>query len=113
MEGTGENDSAAALEAAEHGASVTARVDKGVEFAIAIPRNKDRLTAYIGCKVVVLVRDLAFVREVDPVALEDIFHLQLEDLRVGEYISGNPITALFDVVFYCSFEPLADRLAFI
>src|SRR3712207_8711121 len=45
-------------------------------------RDDDRLTADVGGEVVPHVRDLALVREVDPVPLEDVGHLQLEDLLV-------------------------------
>jgi hypothetical protein len=84
VERAGEDDPAAAFEAAEHGAAVAARVDKGVQLAIAVTRDKYRLAAHISREVIVLVGDLALVREIDPVALEDVLHLEFEDLRVGE-----------------------------
>jgi len=110
VEGTGEDDSVAALEAAKHRAAVTARVDKGVQLAIAIPRDKDGLAPHVGGEVVVLVWDLALVGKIDPVAFEDVLHLEFEDLGVGEDVSGDPVGAPFDVVLHRAVERLLHRI---
>ena len=54
MEGAGEGDTAAALEAAKNGAAVAARVDEGVQLAMVAARNEDGLVADISCEVVLL-----------------------------------------------------------
>ena len=72
------------LLAAEHRAAVRAGVDQAVQPAVLVARDHDRLAADVGREVVAGLGDLALVREVDPVALEDVLHLELEDLFVGE-----------------------------
>jgi LysR family transcriptional regulator, benzoate and cis,cis-muconate-responsive activator of ben and cat genes len=91
VEGAGKDHSAAALEAAEHSTAVTARVNEGVQFAIATACNEDGLAAHIGGEVIIFVGDLTLVREIDPVSLEDVLHFELEDLRVGENVSGDSV----------------------
>src|SRR5207248_2988379 len=110
VEGAGEDNPAAALEAAEHGAAVAARVEKGVQFAITVARNKDGLAAHVGREVVVLVGDLALVGEIDPVALEDVLHLECEYLRICKDPSSDPVGALFGIVFHYRSESFLNRI---
>jgi len=49
-----------------------AGVDEAVQLPVLAPRDDDRLAADGGGEVVPRVRDLALVRQVDPVALEDV-----------------------------------------
>jgi hypothetical protein len=78
---------------------MTARVDKAVQLAVAIAGNNDGLASHIGGEVGVIVGDLALVGEIDPVALENGLHLEFEDLRVGEDVSGDAVSARFGIVF--------------
>jgi hypothetical protein len=52
-----------------------------------------RLAADVGRVVIVVVGDLAFVREVDPVALEDVLHFEFEQRLVGERAAVQAIVA--------------------
>src|SRR5690606_3418088 len=62
-------------------------------------RDKDRLPTHVGRVVVVLLGNLAFVSKVDPVALENVFHLQLEQPLVREHLALAAEDAFFFVVF--------------
>jgi hypothetical protein len=68
----------AALVTADHRAPMRACVEESVELTLAVPRDDDRLATDIAGDVVVVVRDLALVREIDPVSLPDVFHLEFE-----------------------------------
>jgi len=50
------------------------------------------------------------VGEIDPIALEDVLHLEFEDLRVGKDVSGDPVGPLFGVVFQHRVERFLDRI---
>ena len=52
----------------------------------------------VGGEVVVVVRNLALVGEIDPVALEDVLHLQFEQLGVGEDVAAAAIDAVFAIL---------------
>ena len=84
VEGAGVGALVALLVAAQRRAAVRAGVDEGIQLAIAVARNEHRLAAHGGGVVVVVVRNLALVRQKDPVALEDVFHLEFEQLLVGK-----------------------------
>ncbi len=99
MEWTGIGRLVAALEAAQHGTTMTAGIDEGVELAILVAGDEDRLPTHLGGVVVVLLGDLAFVSEVQPVALEDVFHLQIEQPRVGEHLALAAKDALLFIFF--------------
>ena len=79
------------LVAAQHRAAVAAGVDEGVQLAVPVARDEDRLPAHVHREVVVLVRDLGLMGEVDPVALPNMLHLQLEELGIGEDVPCDAI----------------------
>src|SRR5262249_21291100 len=72
------------LEPAHDGAAMRAGFGERFELAVLAARYDDRLPADVDGEVIVDVRNLAFVREVDPVALEDVLELELEELLIGE-----------------------------
>ena len=74
-------------EARQRGAAVGAGVDETVELVVLVAGDEHRLTTDLGRVVVVDLRQLALVGEVDPVALEDVFHLEVEQLPVGEHLT--------------------------
>ena len=78
VERAGEAGLVALLVAAQHRAAVRAGVGQRVELAVLAARDDDRLAADVDGEVVVDVRDLALVGQVDPVAFEDVLHLQFE-----------------------------------
>ncbi|SPE59226.1 hypothetical protein ECMM28_4430 [Escherichia coli] len=86
MELAGEAALVAMLLAAEHRAPVRAGIDDRVELARFVARDDDRLTADAGREIVVVLRYLALVGEIDPVPLEDVLHLEVEQGRSGEYV---------------------------
>ena len=70
------------------------------QFRLAglVPGDHDRLPADVGGEVVAGVGHLAFVGQVDPVALEDVLDLELEDLLVGEDPPVRAVDACLGVV---------------
>ncbi len=91
VEGAGEGGPVVLLAPAEHRALVAAGVDQRVQLAVLVAGDHDRLPAHVDRQVVVVVRQLALVGQVDPVALEDVLHLQLEDVGVGERVAPAPV----------------------
>ncbi len=108
MEGAGIGGFVAALVAAERRAAVAAGIDEGVQLAAPAARNEDGLPAHIGSEVIVVVRDLALVRQVDPVALEDVLHLKLEHLGIGEDVAADAVDPRRGVILQCGVERLLD-----
>src|SRR3954451_6446242 len=98
VEGAGERRPVVRLATAEHRPAVRAGVDQAVQLAALVPGDDDGLTADVGREVVARVRHLALVREVDPVALEDVGQLQLEELLVGEDPTVGPVDAGLAVI---------------
>ena len=84
MERAGQRRAVVRFASAEHRAPVRAGVDQAVQLAAAVAGDHHRLAADVGGEVVAGVGNLCLVGEVDPVALEDVLHLQLEDVLVGE-----------------------------
>src|ERR1700730_9107751 len=76
---------AAALVTAKHCATMTAGVDKGVKLVVLAAGDKDWLPSHPGCEIVVLVRNLTLMREIHPVSLKQVLHLQLIEPRIGKY----------------------------
>ena len=99
-----------ALVAAEHCTAVTARIDEGVQLAGAAAGDKDRLTAHRGGEVVVVVRDLALVGEVDPIALEDMLHFEFEDIWIRKDIPSDAVGAAGRIILQGCVERLPDRV---
>ncbi|MNQ89014.1 hypothetical protein D3C85_1043070 [compost metagenome] len=89
----------AGLVSAQHRTAVTAGVDEGIQLAVLVARNEDRLAAHGGGVEIVFVRNLALVGEVQPVAFEDVLHLEIEQARVGKHLPLAAEEALFFVVF--------------
>ena len=110
MEGAGEGRLVAGLEACQLGAAVRAGVDEAVQLAGAVARDHHRLAADVGGVVVAVVRDLALVRQVDPVALEDVLHLELEQLRIVEGGTLDAVQAFVVVIDQHAVQALAQVL---
>src|SRR6476660_2552956 len=77
----------AALVTAKHRATMTAGIDERVELVVLASGDKDRLSSHPSCKVVMLVRNLTLMREIYPVSLKQVLHLQLKELCIGKYCS--------------------------
>ena len=84
MERAGQRRAVVRFASAEHRAPVGAGVDQAVQLAAAVAGDHHRLAADVGGEVVAGVGNLCLVGQVDPVALEDVLHLQFEDVLVGE-----------------------------
>lgn len=93
VEGTGEAALVAVLAPAQHGALVRAGVDHRVQGAGLVAGDHHRLAADPGGVVVIGIGQLALVAQVHPVALEDVLHLQLEQLGVGEDVAAAAVQA--------------------
>lgn len=99
----------AALVPAEHGAAVAAGIEEGIELPVLVARDEDRLAPHGQGEEVVLFGDLAFMGQVDPVALEDVLHLQVEQARVGEHLAFAAIDAGFTVVLKHGIEVVESQ----
>ncbi|MNF92995.1 hypothetical protein D3C84_756550 [compost metagenome] len=89
----------AGLVPAQGRAAMAAGVDEGVEHTVLVARDEDRLAPHGGGVEIVDVGDLAFVGQIQPVAFEDVFHLQIEQPGVGEHLALAAIEALLGIVF--------------
>ena len=98
MERTREAALVAVLSAAQHRALVCAGVDDRVQFAGLVARDDDRLTADPRGVVIVVVRNLAFVRQIHPVAFEDVLHLEFVQVGVREDVAAATENAVLLVI---------------
>jgi hypothetical protein len=73
-------------------------VDQGVQLAVLVAGDHDRLAAHGGGEVVARLGHLALVGQEQPVAFEDVLHLQLEEGRVGEHAAVAAEDAALGVV---------------
>src|SRR5260370_42323425 len=80
VERTGVARLVAALVAANHGATMRARVKEGVELPFSIPRDDARLAADVAGHAVFVVVDLALLTEIDPASFPDVLHFPLQQL---------------------------------
>src|SRR5690606_7807404 len=110
MERAGISRLVAPLEATEHRAAMAAGVDEGVEFTLLVARNEDRLTTHVGRVIVVLFGNLAVMGKVDPVALEDVLHLQFEQTLVGEHFAFAAKDAFVSIVFNKRIKVVASQV---
>ncbi|MCY1180697.1 hypothetical protein D9M73_211600 [compost metagenome] len=111
MERAGERRLVALADAGQGGAAMLASVDQGVELTIAVAGNDHRLAAGAHRDEVVVIGQLAFVAGVDPVLLEDQFHLQIEQLRLGEHLPGDAENTFCGTEVQAAFDkrfPLLD-----
>src|ERR1700730_16692346 len=76
---------ATALVTAKHCATMTAGIDEGVKLVVLAAGDKDGLSSHPGCEIVVLVRNLTLMREIHPVSLKQVLHLQLKEPCIGKY----------------------------
>ena len=99
VERTGEGAFVAVLFPAQHRALVCAGINDRVQFTALVASDNHGLAANPGGVVVVVVGNLAFVRQVHPIALEDVFHLELKQIGVGEDVAAaTEYTALLVVL---------------
>src|SRR5260370_6136443 len=89
MEGAGIGRSVPAFVPTEQGATMGACIDERVQLATPVAGDDDGLAADVGLQLVVLVRDLTLMRQIDPITFEDILHFELEYRRVRESIARN------------------------
>ncbi|MOA02776.1 hypothetical protein D3C78_1222450 [compost metagenome] len=88
-----------------------AGVDQRVQLAVAVAGDDHRLAAGAHGHEIVRVGQLAFMAGVDPVALEDQLHLQIEQFRLGEHVPGNAVDAFGGTEVHTAgdvFLPLLD-----
>jgi len=86
--------------AAQCGATMRASVEDGFQLAILGTGNDHRLATDSYCKVVTRLRDLALVGQVNPVALENILHLQIEQFLIGEDAAITLVASGFRIGYY-------------
>ena len=105
VERAGEGGLVAALFAAQGGTTVGTGVQNRLELAILGPGDDHRLTTHHGGVVVARILDLALMGQENPVAFEDVFHLQLKQLFVGEDAAVTAVVASLCI----GFHRVADR----
>ncbi|MCY1403488.1 hypothetical protein D9M71_186720 [compost metagenome] len=93
MERTGEGRLIAVADASQGRAPVLASIDQRVELIVAIAGDDHGLTTRTHRQKVIGVGDFTLVAGVDPVLLEDQFHLQVEQFRLGEDVAGDAVHA--------------------
>ena len=106
VERAGERGAVVGLAPAQHRAAMAARVDQAVELALLVAGDNDGLATDVGGEVVTHVGNLALMCEVNPVALEDVLHLELEELLVGKHITTNLVTTRGRVFDQCTGQGL-------
>src|ERR1700738_4380140 len=95
---------AAALVTAKHCATMTAGIDEGVKLVVLAAGDKDGLLPHPGCEIVVLVRNLTLMREIHPVSLKQVLHLQLKELGIGKYRTITTIQTVNRILDQCRVE---------
>ncbi|MCY1429452.1 hypothetical protein D9M71_453700 [compost metagenome] len=109
VKGAGVGGAVAALVPAEHRTAVAAGIEEGIELTVLVARDENRLAPHGQGEEVILLGDLAFVGQVDPVALEDMFHLQVKQAWVGEHLALAAVDALFTVVLKHGIEVVESQ----
>ncbi len=87
------------LEAAQRGPAMGTAVVERTDDPVAVARHDQRTQAEFGGDVVVNIGNLAFVRQVDPGAAEDMSHLGVEDRSIR-------VEQMMDAVFLDQFVPV-------
>jgi hypothetical protein len=64
---------------------MTAGIDERVELVVLASGDKDRLSSDPGSEVVMLVWNLTLMREIHPVSLKQVLHLQLKELCISKH----------------------------
>ena len=106
MERAGIGRLVAALVPAQHRPAVAAGIEEGIEHPVFVARDKDRLTTHLQGDVVVVLRDLAFMGQVQPVAFKNVLHFKVEQARVGEHLTLAAEAAFITVFFKQGIEIL-------
>src|SRR6185437_9209872 len=86
------------LETADRRAFVTAGIEERADIAFCVARDDHRRAADPGRYVIMRLGELRFDGEEIPRALEDVFHLELENLRIGIDVAMYPEHALIGPV---------------
>ena len=60
-------------------------IDHGIQFTLTVTCNDDRLTTNISSIEVVIVWNLAFMCQINPIAFKDVFHLKVKQGLVCKY----------------------------
>src|SRR5215813_3678998 len=82
--GTRERGGVAGIGSAQPVAAMAAHVEEGVNLAVRVAHDQDRVLPYVGREEVARLRDLALVAEEEPAASEDPLELLLVDLSLDE-----------------------------
>ncbi|MNN19474.1 hypothetical protein D3C81_1327180 [compost metagenome] len=88
---------------------MAAGIEERIEHTVLVARDEDRLTPHGRGQEIVVVGELAFVGEVNPVAFEDVRHLQFEQPRIGEHLPLAAVGALLLVFFKHGIEVVESQ----
>ena len=70
-----------------------------MQLAFFIAGKNHGLTTDVWGVVVIVIRNLRLMSQIDPVALKDVLHLKLEQLFVSEGATMQTINPFFTVLF--------------
>src|SRR5260370_5169861 len=108
VERAGEGRLVATLVTAKHRATVTAGIDERVELVVFVAGDKDGLSSDPSCEIIVLVRNLALMREIHPVSLKQVLHLQFKECGIGEYRTITTKQTVGRILDQCCVETFND-----
>ena len=87
---------------------MTASIDEGVKLVVLAAGDEDGLSSHPSCEIVVLVRNLALMREIHPVSLKQVLHLQLKEPGIGKYRTITTKQTVGRILDQCCTETFTD-----
>ena len=85
MEWAGIRGFVTAFVTAQLSTTVRTGIDHGIELTVFIASNQHRLATNVGGVIVVVIGDLAFVGQENPIAFKNVFHFQIKQGLIGEH----------------------------
>ena len=90
---------------------MTADVQEGVDLALGVAYDQDRVLTHVGAEEVPRLRDLAFVAEEQPAARKDPLQLLFVDLPLDEDASADQsVIGIDEITDVCHHGTLLTRL---
>ena len=85
MERAGVSGFVAAFVTAQLRTAVRTGIDHGIELTVFIAGNQHGLATNVGGVIVVVIGNLAFVGQENPIAFKNVFHFQIKQGLIGEH----------------------------
>lgn len=74
-------------------------IDESIKLACLIARNNDWLATDPSGVIIVIFRNLAFMRQINPIAFKNILHFERKQIFIGEDIASTAKHSRFCTVF--------------